>query len=123
MKSKLSAGPLVDIQPDACRDIDLLIEFFARQPWGKPVDRYRDILRCIEEIAERATLRRVMRVVPENDVELRRRDVRQIVVMYAYYRPNDDYPHGLVSIRGVKHRRKKDVFDGVREPMQPHQYT
>jgi hypothetical protein len=38
------------------------------------------------------------------------------MVIYAYLPPSRKFPDGVVSIRAVRHRRVRNIFDGVREP-------
>ncbi len=107
--------PLGRMTARARRDLDECLQFVADQPWGEPAARRRDILVEIRRIRSAPEQRRV-ETVRSSGVELRRRSAAQFVIVYAYFKPRKRLPHGLVSIRAIRHRRVRDVFSGVREP-------
>jgi hypothetical protein len=56
---------------------------------------------------------------PLTGLELRRCNAAQFAIVYAYLRPTERFPQGIVSIRAVRHVREKDVFEGVKEQSPP----
>jgi hypothetical protein len=50
-------------------------------------------------------------------IELRRHNAAQFAIIYAYIRPDAEFPRGVVSIRAVRHARTTNVFSGVKEPV------
>jgi hypothetical protein len=108
--------PYLHVMPRVDRDIEECLDFVARQPWGKPYDRQLDIRRGIEKALERPEANRVGSWRPETGIELRRCNVAQFAIVYAYLRPTSRFATGVVSIRAVRHSRVKDVFAGVKEP-------
>lgn len=110
----------LDLTPRVLEDIDDCLAFIARQPWGKPADRWQDILRGIGEIQIIPKRHRVLARRPHTGIELRRHAVAQFAIVYSYLEPNDEFPGGVVSIRAARHRRVKDVFMGVRQPDVPY---
>lgn len=111
----MKSRPNVHWAPRVAKDIRRCIEFIGRQPWGKPMDRARDILKGINEAVEWPTLRPVSAFRPESGLELRCHYAAQFVIVYAYVEPDLEHSAGQVSIRAVRHRRVKDVLKGVRE--------
>jgi plasmid stabilization system protein ParE len=101
--------------PRAKQDLRALLKFIGRQPLGRPADRHHDIEACIQEICERPTVSKVYVRRRDTCIELRRRDIRQFAIVYVYFPPDAVNPHGLVSIRAIRHRRIRNVFTGVRE--------
>jgi hypothetical protein len=108
--------PYLHVMPRVDADIDRCLEFVARQPRGKPDDRRFDIGRGIANVLARPEGNRVVAWRPLTGLELRRCNVAQFAIIYAYLRPTEGFPRGVVSIRAVRHSRVKDVFAGVREP-------
>jgi hypothetical protein len=98
------------------RDIEELLAFISRQPWGDPGRRKEDIRRGIDQIVAHPRRNRVFIQRPAAGIELRRLNIAQFAIIYAYIAPNAENPRGLVSIRAVRHRRVSNVFTGVREP-------
>ncbi|MFL6604429.1 MAG: hypothetical protein ACJ8R9_24265 [Steroidobacteraceae bacterium] len=109
--------PYLHVMPRVDRDVEECLDFVARQPWGKPYDRQLDIRRGIEKALERPDANRVGSWRPETGIELRRCNVAQFAIIYAYLRPTSRFTAGVVSIRAVRHSRVKDVFSGVKEPI------
>jgi hypothetical protein len=97
-------------------DIDACIAFVAQQPWGDPAAREREIHRAFEQIRVAPLSRPISGNVPGTGIELRCYNLRQFVIVYAYFPSNEACPHDLVIIRAVRHRRERDVLWGVREP-------
>ena len=108
--------PYLHVMPRVDRDIKQCLAFIRKQPWGKPRDRQLDIRRGIEKALERPEANRVGSWRPETGIELRRCNVAQFAVVYAYLRPTERFATGVVSIRAVRHSRVKDVLAGVKEP-------
>jgi hypothetical protein len=83
--------PHLDLMPRVLEEIDDCLEFIARPPWGKAAGRRQDILRGIGDV-QFAPKRNADR--PETGVELRRHSVAQFAIVYAYFEPNTEFPHG-----------------------------
>jgi len=107
-------GPLVRLKSRAKRDFADCLQFIEKQPWGDADAREQDILEAMERIREAPEWRRI-EVVRHRGVGLRRRPAAQFVIIYAYFKPKKGLPHGLISIRAIRHRRVKNVFLGVRD--------
>lgn len=73
----------------------------------------------IEKICRDPRSARVQARRPRTGVELRRYDAAQFAIIYALIEPNDLLSKSVVSIRAIRHRRVRDVFQGVREPPPP----
>jgi hypothetical protein len=101
--------------PRVARDIEQILAFIARQPWGDPIGRKKDIQRGIAQILEEPGWNKVSIRRRTTGIELRRHNVAQLSIIYAYTAPNAEHPHGLVSTRAIRHRRVNNVFPGVRE--------
>jgi hypothetical protein len=109
-------APYLHVMPRVDGDIKRCLAFIRQQPWGKPNDRKLDIRFGIEKALARPEANRVGSRRPETGIELRRCNVAQFVIVYAYLRPSTRYQRGVVSIRAVRHMRVRDVFSGVKEP-------
>ena len=114
-KKSNAKRPLLHLMSRVRRDVKTNLDFIRRTPWGKPLDRERDINECLDAILERPTAGKVGIRRQDTGVELRRRDARQFSVIYACFPPDAVSPGGVVSIRAVRHRRVRNVFLGVRE--------
>jgi hypothetical protein len=112
-----SYSPLPSLReaPRVARDIEQILAFIARQPWGDPGDRKKDIHRGIDQILAQPRRDRVCIRRRATGIELRRHNIAQFSIIYAYTSPNAKHPHGVVSIRTIRHRRVNAVFTGVRE--------
>lgn len=110
-----SSLPSLHEMPRVARDIEQILTFIARQPWGEPVDRKRDLCRGVDEILAQPRRNRVCVRRGTTGIELRRHNIAQFSIIYAYAAPNAEHPRGLVSIRAIRHRRVNKVFTGVRE--------
>jgi hypothetical protein len=110
-----SQFPALRAMPRVEQDIERILLFISRQPWGKPVDRERDIFQGIAQILARPRGNKVCIRRRATGVDLRRHTIAQFAIIYVYVEPNDEYPGGLVSLRAVRHRRVENVFSGVRE--------
>jgi hypothetical protein len=112
-----SCSPLPRLRevPRVARDIEQILAFVARQPWGDPVDRKKDIRRGIDQILAQPRRNKICIRRRATGIELRRHNIAQFSIIYAYIEPNTEHPHGLVSIRAIRHRRVSNVFGGVRE--------
>ena len=107
--------PFVHVMPRVGKDYRDCLGFVARQPWGDPAARRRDIDRAFDDIVDwpQAAPVRVRR--PAVGLELRCRRAAQFIVIYAYIPPGPRFPNGCVSLRAVRHRRVRNVFSGVRD--------
>jgi hypothetical protein len=108
--------PYLHVTPRIDRDIDDCLAFVARQPWGKPNDRRLDISRGITRVLALPEANRPEEWRPRQGFWLRRCNVAQFVIVYAYLPARDVSARGVVSIRAIRHSRVKDVFSGVKEP-------
>jgi hypothetical protein len=70
----------------------------------------------MHELMAAPKMRRVETRRPRTGIELRRHYAAQFAIVYAYFEPDLVHPHGVVSIRAIRHRRIRNVFTGVREP-------
>ena len=111
--------PVVHQMPRVVEDIDRCIGFVAQQPWGKPDDRCQDILKGIEAICEGPELNEVSARRRATGLKLRRHNVAQFAIIYAYVPPSTKFPKGVISIRAVRHAQARDVFRGVKEAEVP----
>lgn len=107
--------PFVHVMPRVGKDCRDCLEFVARQPWGNPIARGRDIARVCDDIIERPESAPVRMRRPSVGLELRSRRAAQFVVIYAYIPPGPRFPNGCVSLRAIRHRRVRNVFSGVRD--------
>jgi hypothetical protein len=89
--------------------------FIAQFPRGKAKDRRRDIVRGMHEVLAAPTLRRVEMRRPRTGIELRRHYAAQFAIVYAWFEPTLIHPHGVISIRAIRHWRIRNVFTGVQE--------
>jgi hypothetical protein len=107
--------PKIELCPQALEDIDELLRFVTRQPWGRPDERRTEIYAAFDRICLAPLARPVCKWVRGGRLGIRCYDVKQFVVAYAYIEPGHRYPGGCVRIRGVGHRRERDVLLGVTE--------
>lgn len=113
----MNRRPLLHAMWRVQQDVADCLKFIKRQPGGKPRDRKLDIHRGIAYVHQRPTVRRVMTKSKQTGVPLRRHSAAQFVIVYAYSPPDAQRPDGIVSVRAIRHRRVRDVFRGVKEPM------
>jgi plasmid stabilization system protein ParE len=106
---------LLGLTPRARRDIESCVNFVGRFPRGKPEKRRSEIHAAFRGLCEFPERHPVERRRRRSGLELRRHQVSQFTIVYAYLRPIEQRPWGIVSIRAVQHRRVRDVFFGVRE--------
>jgi plasmid stabilization system protein ParE len=106
---------LVRLTPRARRDIEKCVDFVASFPGGKPEERRREIYAAFDRIREIPELNAVEVRRRRSGLELRRHQVSQFTIVYAYLDPIEGQPWSVASIRAVQHRRVRDVFFGVRE--------
>lgn len=111
----------VQFEPRVDADMTKLMVFVSRQPWGDWEARVQEIEKGIRDVRAHPTLDDVGIRRRSSGLELRRRNVAQFAIIYAYIAPNATHPEGLVSFRAIRHSRVKDVFRGVRElPVRPY---
>ena len=108
--------PILHTMPRVFKDIRRCVQFVARQPWGRPADRARDIWQAVSQILEGPELNEVGARRPSLGFDLRRHNAAQFAIVYTYIPPNMECSRGVVSLRAVRHSRVKNVFSGVREP-------
>jgi hypothetical protein len=108
-------GPFLHIMPRIHSDFECCLEFVARQPWGRPNARRRDILKGFKAILRHPGVGPVRVRRPAMGLEFRARSAAQFVIVYTYLRPNGRFPNGCVSLRAIRHRRVRNVFSGVRD--------
>ena len=119
-QGSFSGFPRLHAMRRVARDMDKLLAFIARQPWGDPASRKKDIYRGIDQIVAHPRRNRVWIRRNATGIDLRRHNIAQFAIIYAYVPPNADRPRGIVSIRAIRHRRVDNVFTGVREPHAPY---
>jgi plasmid stabilization system protein ParE len=102
--------------PRVLGDIERCRRFLRRQPSRRPLDRIREVANGIRAVQENPELNRVRIRHPTTLLEMRRHNVDQFVIIYAYFRPCESLPRGMVSIRAIRHAREEDVFWGVNDP-------
>ena len=106
---------LLSLTPRARRDIDELVRFIGRCPRGKPEHTRRRILDACMRIRDFPELNPVEVRRRRSGIELRRYNVPQFSIVYAYFPPVDSRPWGIVTVRGARHLRVENVFFGVRD--------
>jgi plasmid stabilization system protein ParE len=106
------------LTPRARRNIEECIAFIARFPRGKPEERRREIYAAFRQLCEFPERHAIEVRRRRSAIALRRHQVDQFTIIYAYLRATDDQPSGIVSIRAVRHRRIADAFLGVREGLE-----
>jgi plasmid stabilization system protein ParE len=106
---------ILRLTPRALRDIDARVDFVARFPGGKPEERRHDIHAAFQEICEFPERHPIEVRRRRSGLKLRRHQVKQFTIVYAYLPPEHKRPWSIVTVRAVQHRRIKDVFFGVRE--------
>jgi len=111
--------PHLELKSRVRRDISECLHFISRQPSGKPRDRELDIYRGIAKAWSNPACAPVRSRVRSTGLELRRVQIAQFVIIYAYLPPSNELPRGTVSIRAIRHRRLRNVFSGVRETDAP----
>ena len=107
--------PFVHVMSRVGEDLRDCLEFVARQAWGNPGARKRDLVKARDGIIEWPQAAPVRMRRPSVGLELRCRMAAQFVVIYAYIPPGPRFPNGCVSLRAIRHRRVKNVFSGVRD--------
>ena len=107
--------PKAAFTPDADSDLKRLMAFIAKQPWGKPADRRREIHSAVRAIKRAPLARPVCKRLKDTNIELRRYFAGQFAIVYSYFDPTAELPAGLVSIRGIRHHRERDTLFRVRE--------
>jgi hypothetical protein len=107
--------PDIDIKPRVWTDIQALLAFVDRSPWGNQAARASDIYQGMKAVVEGPTANAVSVRRRRLGLELRRHTVAQFAIIYIYRLPNAAHPNGLVSFRAVRHGRVENVFRGVRE--------
>lgn len=106
---------ILRLTPRALRNIEERVAFVARFPGGKPEERRRAIHAAFQQICEFPERHPIEVRRRRSGLELRRHDVEQFAIIYAYLPPVEKRPCAIVTVRAVQHRRTKDVFFGVRE--------
>src|SRR5687768_12447206 len=91
--------------PRVWGDIASCVEFVARHPWGAPLLREREIHDAFCRIRLAPLSRPISGIVDESGVELRRYQVRQFEIVYAYFGPTAELPRGLLRLTQFRCRR------------------
>lgn len=113
--------PELELMPRVPRDIDRCVTFVGGYSWGRPEDRERDILDGMTKIQRNPRANPVRARDPETGLEYRRQNAAQFVILYVYLPSSARFPHGVVSIRAVRHSSESDVFWGVRQVFPPYE--
>jgi hypothetical protein len=77
--------------------------------------RAREILQGIDDVINGPTLNEAGPYRKNLNTNLRRHNVAQFAIIYAYSDPSQKHPNGFIAFRAIRHSRVKDVFRGVRE--------
>jgi hypothetical protein len=87
-----SYSPLPSLReaPRVARDIEQILAFIARQPWGDPVDRKKDIHRGIDQILAQPRRNRVCIRRRATGIELRRHTSRSSPSLMSTPRPTQN---------------------------------
>lgn len=112
----MTVSRILHLMPRIGNDIDHLLDFISEQAWGKRDDRQLDIHRGIGALCAFPLTKRREVYRPESRIWLRRWRTAQFVIVYAHVRALDPSLPDLVTIRAIKHVRRANVFEGVREP-------
>ena len=101
--------------PQASVDLDECLVFLSGISGGDPTGRKRDIRSAIDRICRYPKANRIRRRNVRSGIDLRVHHAAQFVIIYAYFEPNAVMPNGMVSIRAIRHRRVRNLFEGVKE--------
>ena len=107
--------PKLHWMPRVRSDLSRLYLFVARQRWGNPDERLREIIRGMRVLRENPLRNSVRSRRPRAGLEYRRHNVAQFAIVYVYLKPCDALPHGMVSIRAIQHSQMDNVLWQVRE--------
>jgi plasmid stabilization system protein ParE len=109
------AKPFLSFTDRAKSDIRQCRLFLERRYGGQPARRVREIYTAARLIPDAPKLYPADAVHPASGLELRRKNVGQFVIIYAYLEPTPSLPRGKVSIRAVRHGAREDVLFHVEE--------
>lgn len=115
--------PRLQLTPRATSDIDRCRQYLRRRQSSRLVNYIHDVISGMRVLRERPGINPVRSRHPVSGLELRRHNVDQFVIIYAYLKPTDSDPRGLVSIRAIRHAREEDVFWGVNDSAAPFDHT
>jgi plasmid stabilization system protein ParE len=88
---------IVRLTPRARRDIEKRVAFVARFPCGKPEERRSEIYAALERIRQFPEQHPVKIRRKRSGLELRRHDVSQFAIVYAYLRPVEERPRETID--------------------------
>lgn len=114
-KSCETLPPKPHVTERVASDIEQCLQFVASHPWGRPSDRAAEIDEAIDRISDMPQLYPIKAERPSIGLRLRRANVAQFAIIYAYFVPTEEWPNGRVSIRAVRHASVQDVFLSVRD--------
>ena len=103
------------LTPRARKDLADCMAYIQSQTWGRPHLRLFEIMQALQQLRWVPERRRVERYL-RSGIELRRTCAAQFVIIYCYFKPKSPIQRGLISVRAIRHRRVRDVFNGVRSP-------
>ena len=106
---ELSYSPRVRADLRRCR------QFLRRQASGRVSKRIRELMKGVRRVRASPLLYPIRAIHPDTGAELRRHNVAQFALMYAYFKPTPALPYGEVSIRAIAHASEADVWLEVRE--------
>ena len=105
----------VEYTADARHDMKRCRQFLRRRSPGNVTRRIRGVMSAIRTVSATPKINPVRKVAPETGLHLRRHNIAQFAIVYAYFEPGASEPRGLLSIRAIRHAGEDDVFWGVRE--------
>jgi len=109
--------PYVHWMPRVSNDLKQCLRFVAERSGGNTVNREREIFAGMAKILRHPKASRVGTRRLRLGIDLRGYHVAQFVIIYAYFEPNAVMESGMVSIRAIRHRRVRNPFHGVKEPV------
>jgi plasmid stabilization system protein ParE len=107
--------PKLTYKPRVKRDLRRCLQFLRRKTSGRVSRRLRELVDGVRRVRASPLLYPVRQISHESGAELRRYNVAQFAIIYAYFGPTPSLPYGEVSIRAIVHASEGDVWLEVRE--------
>jgi plasmid stabilization system protein ParE len=107
--------PELSYMPRVRQDLRRCRRFLRRKTPDRALRRTAEVFKGVRQVRANPLLYPVRTVHPETGAGLRRHNVAQFVIIYAYFNPSPSTPSGEVSIRAIVHASEADVWFGVRE--------
>jgi hypothetical protein len=93
--------PKLSYLPRVRRDMRRCLQFLRRKASGRAAKRMAEVMEGVRRVRANPLLFPVRKIHPETGAELRRHNVAQFVILYAYFGPTPSLPYGEVSIRAI----------------------